>query len=203
MYIILENNIVYLLGLVEKKLFKDSKNEEVMGKFIGVFINITNYLKSNRLFFKLIQLLSTIKTNLNIDDIKLQMISDESIDFRKIIEKVNLEQQINIKDLKQFNISKGYEKKEQNCIADDDVWVVHNKDELIIFINSNSNNLYYYKINIREEEYLIKNTYEMIDFGNILLSDKENDDLIVNINISIKNDLIYICYLVNQKLNKK
>ena len=200
LYILLENNLIFLLGLIEKKF---SKDEEIMGKFIGAFIDMINYIKSNRLFFKIIQLHTKYKNipkQLNIYK-NVKMISDESIDLKKIIKDMNINKKINIKDLKNFNLSKGYETKEKNCIADDELWIVNNKEELFIFSNSpDPKDLYFYKINLREEEYAIEDTYEMIDFGKIILSNRE-DDLIFNINISIKNDLIYICYLVNQKLN--
>ena len=200
LYIILENNLTFLMGIVEKKFCKD---EEILSKFIGAFIDTANYLKSNRLFFKLIQILSIYKIKPNqvkFDKIR-QMISDESIDLKKIIKSVNMNKKINIKDLKLFNESKGFEINEKSCLAEDEIWTVNNKEELFIFSNSQSQkNIFFYKINIRKEEYTIEDTYEMIDFGEIILSNKE-DDIIFNINISIKNDLIYICYLVNQKLN--
>ena len=39
----------------------------------------------------------------------------------------------------------------------------------------------------------------MLDFGEINLSNDENDE-ILDINISIKNDIIYICYFINKQL---
>ena len=200
LYIILEKNLAFLLGIIEKKFCKD---EETMSKFIGTFIDMAKYLKSNRLLFKLIQILSVYKIipNQVKFDKNQQMISDESIDLKKIIKDMDIYLKINIKDLKEFNHSKGYEINEKSRLSDDEIWTVHNKEELFIFSNSPSQkNLYFYKINIREEELITEDTFEMIDFGEIILSNKE-DDIIFNINISIKNDLIYICYLVNQKLN--
>ena len=51
-----------------------------------------------------------------------------------------------------------------------------------------------------EKDIIIENSYEVINFGKICLSNNE-DDLIFQINISIRNDLIYICYLCNQTIN--
>ena len=201
LYILIENNLIFLFGLIEKKF---NKNEEFFGKLIGVFIDIYNSLKSNRLFFMIIQLLNKYK-NISAKikyDKNRQMISDKSIDLKSLINSNEINKKINIEDIKQFLISKGYEINEKNDSNEDNFWIVNNRDELFIFSNEpNNKNIFYYKVNIREEEYILENTYDLIDFGKIILSNID-DDLIFDINISIKNDLIYMCYLVNQKLNK-
>ena len=194
MYVNLEKNLVFLIELIEK-IF--SKDEKLIQTFLEIFINMTNYFKSNRLFFILIQFLNKYK---NITDkIKIgprQILSEESISLEKIIQNMKIDKKINIKDLKDFIISKGYNINKENNASDDDFWIVNNKDELFIFSNeNNTKNIFYYKINIRNNCYGIEDyPHELIDFGKIDLN--ENDDnKVIEINISIKNDLIYLCYL--------
>ena len=198
MFIIIENNLTLLIGIIEKMF---SKNEEALEKFIEEFIEIMQYIKSNRLFFIIIQLLNKYK---NIKTMKIletcQIISDESVDLIQMINSIKFTKTINIKSIDDFLLTKGYTVDEKSFAADNNFWTVNNKEELFIFRNKpNDNNIFFYKINIRktsEEE----NIYQLLDFGKINLSNND-DDLIFEINISIKNDLIYICYLVNQKLS--
>ena len=198
MHIIIENNLIFLIGIIEKRF---ANNEELMGKLIGTFIDMNTYIKSNRLFFYLIQLLkkyNNISEKIKFDKNR-QIISEESIDLSKIINSKETNQKIHIENIKEFTNSKGYKTNGKNSIKDDNFWFVNNKEELFIFSNTpNEKIAFFYKINIRDEEY--DNLYELIDFGKIILSDID-DDLIFDINASIKDDLIYLCYLVNQKLN--
>ena len=202
MFILIETNLILLIGIIEKMF---SKNEEVIKKFIEVFIEITNHIKSNRLLFILIQILNKYK---NISEkIKIrenqQMISDESVNLKQMINSLKIKKTINIENLNDFLISKGYTINEKNFIDENDFWTVNNKEELFIFSHKNSEkNLFFFTINIREEDIIIDDSYEVINFGNICLSNNE-DDLISQINISIRNDLIYICYLCNQVINSK
>ena len=199
MFIIIENNLIFLIGLIE-----NSSNEELMLKLIEAFININYYFKSNRIFFKLIQFLNkhkNISEKIKIDKNR-QIIINESIDIKKFIS-YKEDKFINIKDIRNFLISKGYQLNDKYYFAEEyNSWVVNNKEELFIYSQiPNEKTIFFYKVNIREEEYMIENSFEVIDFGKFLLSEFD-DDLIFDINISIKNDLIYVCYLVNQLNNK-
>ena len=200
MFMLIEDNLILLIGIIEKMF---SKNEENIKKFIGVFIDITNHIKSNRLLFILIQFLyryKNISEKITILENK-QMISEESVDLKKMINNIKINKKINIVNLNDFLISKGYKINEKDYAAENDFWTVNNKEELFIFTNnSNEKNLFFYTINIREKDIIIENSYEVINFGKICLSNNE-DDLIFQINISIRNDLIYICYLCNQTIN--
>ena len=200
MYITIENNLIFLIGLME-----NSSDEELMKQLMPAFINMNNLLKSNRIFFKIIQLLDKHK---NISDkIKIeknrQIITDESIDIKKFISYGNKEKKINIINLKNFLCSKGYPISNKYNAEEYNFWVVNNREDLFIYSSNmpNEKTLFFYKINIREEEYMVPNSFEVLDFGKIILSEID-DDLIFDINISIKNDLIYVCYLGNQ-LNSK
>ena len=198
MYTILENNFVFLLGLIEKAF---SKDEQLIQKFLEIFINIINNIKSNRLFFMLIQFLNKYKNISN--KIKIsntrQILSEESIDLVNIFENMEINKKINIQDLKDFIVSKGYKTNKENNACEDDFWVVNNKEELFIFSNEkNTKDIFFYKINIRHPSLINENKFEIIDFGKINLN--ENDNYTVyDINISITNDLIYISYLNNSE----
>ena len=201
-FIIIENNLALLIGIIEKMF---SKNEEELKKFIEEFIEILQYIKSNRLFFIIIQLLNKYK---NIKTMKIlencQIISDESVDLIQMINSIKFTKTINIKSIDDFLRTKGYTVDEKSFAADNNFWTVNNKEELFIFRNKpnnklNDKNIFFFKINIRKTSE-DDNIYKLLDFGKINLSNND-DDLIFEINISIKNDLIYICYLVNKKLN--
>ena len=101
------------------------------------------------------------------------------------------------------------ENNNENSSIQNDYWVVNTSEEILIFKVSQKQNksiLRFYRINIRISEVNTKyynmdketdGDLRLIDFGEIELEDK-----IFDINISIKNDLIYVFYFINQKLNK-
>ena len=156
-------------------------------------------INSNRLLFMILQLLYKYKniSNKIKYDISHKLKDEESIDFKKIINYMNENNTLIIKDLGEFNKSNGYKKNEENKnISDDDIWTVNNKEELFLFTKpQNENNIYFYKINIRKEEDNIK----IINFSNIELK-SNSDDKLIDIHITIKNDLIFICYLIQTEL---
>ena len=196
MYIILENNLVMLIALIERIFGKD---EGKMIECFNVFLDMINNINSNRLLFMIFQLLYKYKNISN--KIKYEtshkLKDEESIDFNEIIDYTSKNNILIINDLYEFNISNGYKKNEENKnISDDDIWTVNNKEELFLFTKSqNEKNIYFYKINIRKE----KENNKIINFTNFELK-SNSDDKIVDINITIKNDLIYVCYLIQKEL---
>jgi len=143
MFMLIEDNLILLIGIIEKMF---SKNEENIKKFIGVFINIANHIKSNRLLFNLIQFLfkyKNISEKITILE-NQQMISEESVDLKKMINNININKKINIVNLNDFLITKGYKINEKDYAAENDFWTVNNKEELFIFTNnSNEKNLFF------------------------------------------------------------
>ena len=196
MYIILENNLVMLIALIEKIYGKD---EGKMIECFNEFLDMINNFKSNRILFMIFQLLFKYKdiSNKIMYDTSHKLTVEESIDIKKIVDYLSKNKTLVVKDLVEFNKSNGYKSKEEiKDISDVDIWAVNNKEEMFLFTKSqNENNIYFYKINIRKEN----DNYRIINFGNIELK-SNSDDKIIDINITIKNDLIFVCYLVKKDL---
>ena len=83
MQIILENNLMFLFGLINKYFGKDAE----MYKFLEKYIQLFTTMKSNRLFFAIIEYLSmnrNIIQNLSID-YQFEIFPEKCIDISEII----------------------------------------------------------------------------------------------------------------------
>ena len=210
LFMILENNLLFLFGLIIKFF---GKEEEIIVKLLEKYIELFNILKSNRLFFAIIEYLNNnknISEKINIEK-SIELISKKCINFSEIIKFIDhfrLENTLHLPNLS-IDTQCSKENNNENSSIQNDYWVVNTSEEILIFKVSQKQNksiLRFYRINIRISEVNTK-YYDMdketdgdlrlIDFGEIELEDK-----IFDINISIKNDLIYVFYFINQKLNK-
>ena len=196
LYIILENNLFMLIALIERIFGKD---EGKMIECFNVFLDMINNINSNRLLFMIFQLLhkyNNISNKIKYDT-SHKLRDEDSIDFKKIIYYMSNDSELIVNDLGEFNKSNGYKSNEENkYISDADIWTVNNKEELFLFTKSqNENNIYFYKINIRKEN----ENNKIINCSKIDLK-SSSDDKIIDINITIKNDLIFVCYLIQKEL---
>ena len=215
MNMILENNLLYLFGLISKFYGKEDK---MMATFVEKFIEIFNIIKSNRLFFALVQyltknknLLEYIKIQNPIESLSGSFINLENIIIKSI--KSNCEENLLILPNLSYNLNSKEENDENKKESDNNFWAVNNMEELCIFSLSKNNpksKLFFYRINLRIEEEEIENvddikqedgSFRFLDFGELDLTNNDHDE-ISDINISIKDDLIYICYFINQKLKE-
>ena len=83
MQIILENNLLFLFGLINKYFGKD----EEMYKFLEKYIQLFTTMKSNRLFFAIIEYLNmnrNVLQKINID-YQFEIFSERCIDISEII----------------------------------------------------------------------------------------------------------------------
>ena len=218
MLMILENNLLFLFALFDKFYRKDIDD---IGKFLEKYIELFNIINSNRLFFAIIQYLNknkNISEKINIDK-PLELFSKKAINISEIIKVIkednNYENNIILpKSFSDKNLSPDNNKDISNDMKYD-YYSVNNLEELIIFKIDKmkpKTKIMFYRINLRNQEsdILYNNSnsniilnqdglYKLIDFGEIHLS-ANNGENIIDINISIKNDLIYVCYIINQKL---
>ena len=208
---VLENNLLFLFGLIIKSFGKEL---ECVKLFLEKYIKLFSILKSNRIFFALIEYLNKNRKVLEGMKIEnpLELFTNKCIDISELIKSIE-----NNKDFENKLILPTLLVDEKNCCDKNEIWALNNSEEIFIFKISQTKpkmKLIFYRINIRLEENSILDDdyyeddicenkdgkYKLIDFGELVLSNSE-DDQIFDINISIKNDLIYVCYFINKKLN--
>ena len=216
MLMILENNLLFLFGLIDKFYGKDIDD---ICKFLEKYIELFNIIKSNRLFFAIAQYLNknkNISEKINFDK-PFELFSKNCINISEIIKLIK-EGKIHENNLMLPNslIDTSLSSEKEKDISKNmknDYYSVNNSEELIIFKIDKMKpkiKLMFYRINLRnkENEVLVDNSniisvkdelYKLLDFGEIF-SDTNEGENIIDINISIKNDLIYVCYIINQKL---
>ena len=208
--IILENNLLFLFGLINKLFSK----EEEMSIFLERYIKLIGIIQSNRLFFTIIEYLNSnkdISGKINIEN-PFDIFSKKCLDISEIIKAIEKDPSeeyklILPKSPKDLNLEL-----QNECSKNgNDFWVLNNLEEIFLFkeIKTKSKTkILYYRINIRASEDIFEyeddkiekdGEFKLIDFGEINLSTNEEDE-INDINITIKNDIIYVCYFINQKL---
>ena len=224
----IENNLGTLLNLIIDEIEKKENNDNILKELGNIFKGINDNFKSVKLLFIFIKFLSshqTILESIKIDENKFNLyISDNSLDFNKIYNERNLRNKIFI-DFKLYIRDKDIiEKIKENFIEYFDYSTINCEDNIFIFLNYHNKNLdkeneeiednkekienqkkeiirgnimYYFKLNIIEKRF--------DDFGEIELIKKENlnEEKIIDVNISIKNEFIYIFYIVENKENEK
>ena len=214
MQIVLENNLLFLFGLINKYFGKD----EEMYKFLEKYLQLFTTMKSNRLFFAIIEYLSknrNIIQKINLE-YNFEIFSEKCIDISEIINSIknepSIEDNIFLPNLSNESTQEIDNEKEKGIsYMEDDFWALNNSEQIFIFKLSKIKpkiKLYFYRIYLGMDMEEIKNEDDkiekdgnhcLLDFGEINLSNDENDE-ILEINISIKNDIIYVCYFINKQL---
>ena len=208
---VLENNLLFLFGLIIKFFGKESESVKL---FLEKYLQLFNILKSNRIFFALIEYLNKNRKALEGTNIEnpLELFTNKCIDISELIKSIE-----NNHGLEDKLILPTLLVDENNSCDKNEIWALNNTEEIFIFKIAQTKpkmKLIFYRINIRLEEndildddYCEENIcenkdgkYKLIDYGELVLSNNEEEQ-IFDINISIKNDLIYVCYFINQKLN--
>ena len=198
----IEKNLISVLKLIESKLIlkKSIKN---LTNFSIICLDILKSFKSSKLFFYIIQFLKKNNdildlTQLNLNKEIIQFIPNNCFDFNQLDKNI---QKVLIKDLKKPLIDKGIIKEyiKINFFNEIKEYRTLNYDKYLLFfwsITSQKNEkskeyeLFYYKIDLINPN--------IIDIGCILLlNEKECDTIIIrDINITIKNEFIYIFYII-------
>ena len=191
----IEKNLILILSLIENK-FSDKNNTKNLTTLILICVEILKTFQSIKLYFFIINLMnqdkelkSSIKleTNENI----IQFIPTNCFNFNKINQNTNISL---IKDLRK-SLNEFIKKEFKQIQLDYDDYRTLNYDDFLLFFfhfQNDDKNYFYYKINIIEKK--------IIDIGQIKLIDEleeKNKDLkITDLNISLKNEFIYIFYII-------
>ena len=205
--ILIENNLLVLFGFINKYFGKDVE----MFKFLEKYIQLFNILKSSRIFFAVIVYLNKNRSLAE----KIALETPFEIFGHGI---ADIFYHINVKSDNILNLPKlpseldcKSEEKENASNEEKNYWILNNSEELFLFIKSNtkpSTKLSFYRINLRnyKQKKMNENSdveeetnFRVLDFGEINLSNSEDDE-VYELNFSIKNDIIYICYFINKKL---
>ena len=210
-YNLFEANLCNLLDSLLQNKFKKSKDKDNIIKYGNILISIKDNIKSVKLLMLIIKFCNCHKDLLN--SFKLEqnnkepLISKDIINFDKLINEKNIRKKIKV----DYNLLWNIEKiKSLNNTNYNNYLTLHYEENLFVFLNYKNNIpkkeentkenyeniLYYIKINLTEQN--------VIDHGFIeLIKDNEkNEEKIIDINISIKNEFIYLFYLT-EKSDKK
>ena len=179
----IENNLVLLLTIIKNKLDK-KKNKKNSNDFIMECSNILKYFKSSKLFYFILKCSKEnidILENLKIKDDLVQFITTyDMIFFKSALEaKENKNQVCVLRNV----LTTEEEKRNYRTIVYDNY--------LMIFLDMNNNSYDYLKIHMKNGIILYKGK---IDFA-------ESDAKIIDISVSLKNDIIYLVIIIEN--NKK
>ena len=218
-YNLLESNLCTLLESIINKFDRIENNENILKNLSSILFSINEKFKSVKLLFILIKFCSSnlqILESSELDKILLnQFISKDSLNIDKLFKKKNLKNQIKI-DLGLYWDKKEIKDRIKNINNTNfnEYITLHYEDNLFVFFNTKNKNidlnmnekqeikeespniLYFLKLNLSEKN--------VIDYGKIeLIQEKDiKEEKIIDINISIKNEFIYIFYL-SEKLNEE
>ena len=204
----IEKNLIFILKIIENK-FIEKKNKQNLITLVFIFVDILKSFHSTKLYFYIIKFLKQHQEILDSTKLEpnkeiIQFIPNNCFNFILLNKNVR---KLLINDLRISLSSKGIINKAPNQISLNlyDYRTLNYDDYLLLFINPldnlNEKNIenyfFYYKIDL-----INKN---IIDIGKInLLNEEEekNKNLsIIDINISIKNELIYIFFILENSPN--
>ena len=203
---LIEDYFHFLLNLVIKKLDK-IKDPKILYNFILLCIKILKYFKSTKLLFFIIQFFQKynsiidLKINEKNKDI-LQFIPNNCFNFELI--RKNIEYIIFPEIIKAISNESSIFEDNKRQLDLKEHWSLNFGDFLFIFIKSalnkdieinekkNYNELVYLKINLIERK--------LIKVGNVKIIEDKKDEFnqeIIDMNISLKNDLIFVFYVIH------
>ena len=193
----IENNLILILDLIENK-FAEKNNTENLTKLILKGVEILKTFNSIKLYFFIINLFNQhqeLKNSIIIEPNQeiIQFIPNTCFDFNKMNQNANISL---IEDLRKPLSEQVFIIKNFNQIQMDyDDYRTLNYDDFILFffhLQNDDKNFFYYKINLIERKF--------VDIGQIKIlneTEEKNKDLKINdLNISLKNELIYIFYII-------
>ena len=193
----IEKNLILIFNLIENKL-AEKNNTKNITTFILICVEILKNFQSIKLYFFILKLLNkykelknsiTIESNENI----IQFIPNNCFNFDKINQNVNFSL---ITDLRKSLSEQGFIKNEFNQIEldYDDYRTLYYDDLLLFFFHcqNDNKNFFYYKINIIEKKIIDNRPIELLNEKEV----KNKDLKITDLNISLKNETIYIFYII-------
>ena len=207
-YNLFESNLCNLLDSLLQNKFEKSKSKDNIIKFGNILISIKDNIKSIKLLMLIIKFCNCHKDLLN--SLKSEQNNKESlvlkgiINFDKLFNEKNIKYKIKVDYNLLWNTEKIKNLNYNNYLS------LHYEDNLFVFLNYKNNIknkeentkenyeniLYYIKINLNEKKVIDHDYIELIK------DNEKNEEKILDINISIKNEFIYIFYLT-EKSDKK
>ena len=194
----IENFLCIILNLIINK-FSQQNNINNLSKIVLILLDILECFKSSNLYLFIIKFLKEnqkIVESIPLEAIreKIQFIPNNCFNFAEIDDFVN---EGLVTNLKQFLKNKNaIEPIGLDLLDLNDYWTLNYDDFLFVFIKSSKNNfILYLKFNLKNEK--------LINSGKITLLDnlKENYEIVMDINITIKNEYIYLLYIVGKSIN--
>ena len=205
----IENNLVIILNLIISK-FEQKNDIENLKKLLLIYLEILKIFKSSQLYFLIIKFFKKNKDIIKFEltnDI-IQFIPNNCFNFNILYQN---HKNILVKDLKGLIINKGIiEKNEKEFEFDfNKIWSLNFNNDLFIFVKESykkkeknteifeNNNILYLKFNLSNKQ--------LINSGKIIILEnkEENKEKIktLDINISIKNQIIYFFYIIENSVN--
>ena len=186
----IENNILLLLNIISNK-FEQSKNSKYLIEFTFICIKILKYFKSSKLCFYIIKYINQNIEKLN-KSLNLEFNEDNSIiNFipNNLIDIKNQNGILIIDNIKKIPKILSFQKNEKWDTTHH--WILNCDNFLFIFILASKKTLYFLKY-----DFIIN---KIIQIDNLLLP-KDTFLFGKNLNIYIKNGLIYLFYINSNKL---
>ena len=205
----IENNLIIILNSIINK-FEQKNDIENLKKLILVYLEILKSFKSSQLYFLIIKFFKKNKDIIKFELTKdiIQFIPNNCFNFNILCQN---HKNILVKDLKRLIINKGIiEKNEKEFELDfNKIWSLNFNSDLFIFVKESykkmeknmevfkNNNILYLKFNLLNKQ--------LINSGKIIILDDKEENKeeikIFDINISIKNQIIYFFYITENSVN--
>ena len=194
----IETNLIFILILIENKLNSKS-NTKNLTTLCEITLEIFKCFKSNKLFFYMVNLLKQYETILDFNILnqkkeEIQLIPYNFLNFIKIKKEFNEYSSLNLKEaLIQLKIIEKDDNETQLNINNYKV-IIYDNYILLFFSDKEieKNMLFYCKFDVPNKN--------VVDIGKINLVKKEKEIFniaILDINIVLENDFIYIFYLLD------
>ena len=210
----IEKYLYLLIEIIMDKIH-EKKDIIIINKFIDTFFELLIYFQSSQLLFLLIQFLKEHQNNLTNNDSdfedKINIIPNTCLDFNRI-KNININKLIFI-DFQQFLENDGIFIDPKNNLKD--YWSLNYDNFLFIIIRfpfkmikngkeiaekskekfnfSQNENLFIFKIDLIEKK--VKQ-YIKIDIFNP--NENKNKEKIIDLNIALKNEFIFISYIIEK-----
>ena len=209
----IENNISLILNIILNKI-KQKNDINILNDFIFICLKLFEFFKSSQLFFFIIELLKENQQNIKLENKELfQIVPNNCLNFEKISTNINYNL---INDLNEILANQDILKKD-GIIYKLDLgkhWTLIYGDFLFFLFKSpykkiekvveeskdsrkdnlEKEEILYLKININEKR--------IINIGEINLLNNTNKEKIIDINISIKDEYIYLFYIIEENNEK-
>ena len=201
----IESNMIHILELIERKL-TEKNNIKNLTSLLLACLDILKSFKSTKLYFYIIKFLKSNKKyldfpRLNSNKELIKFVPNNCFDFNLINTNIK---EVLVKDLIKQLINRDIIKNSSMDINDiflnlKDYITLNYEENLLCFIGyqknlniqSKGNILFCYKIDL-----IHKNIIDITQINLLNIEDdKNNDVLILDINISLKNEVIYLFYI--------